>query len=94
MIIGDFYIDRVAAFPDKTNSPLVVYANAVAPICCRKVFLTCLPVEPAGREALIDHAQFSQSDLLNIGRQFPRSFTNVYFLCLTVPEGLDHKIIL
>ena len=57
--------------PHKTDSPLVINANAVLPF---SIILQCL--KPIGwrypeiikRLRLIQHEQFSQHDLLNIAR--------------------------
>jgi hypothetical protein len=87
MVIGNFNVSRVAILPDKANAPLIVYANAVLPGSVATQFFQ--PVcrrypQIANTPRIIDHAQLSQGNLLDIGRQFPRPFSNIYFVCLVV----------
>ncbi len=87
MIIGDFYVSRVAILPGKANAPLIVYPNAVLPRPVAAQFF-----QPVCRRytqvdeifRIIDHAQLSQGNLLDIGRQFPRPLPAIYLFCLSV----------
>ena len=87
MIIGNLHVCRVAILLDKANPTLIVYANAVRPGSVASQFFQPIcgsysQIDDAPR--IIDHAQLSQSNLLNIGRKFPRPFPNVYFICFVV----------
>jgi hypothetical protein len=71
MIINDFYVKRVTAGPPKTNAPLVIDANAPLPGPISSQFFQPIRrwnLQIFYRLRSIQHAQFSQCDLLNVSR--------------------------
>lgn len=89
------YLDsaRTVIRPHKTDPPLIIYTNAVLslsiifqcfkPICRRNPKII-------QRLRLVQHEQFSQSDLLNITRQPARHFTVPDFLSFLGCKSYDH----
>jgi len=93
MISNYFRIVSVIRLPIKTNSPLVVNSDAVLPCATADKFFQTI----RGRNAqiidcfgIIQHSQFSQSDLLNVGRQFARAREIVDFLGFGMFERFNH----
>ena len=93
MVVND--LDRIGAIlcPNKTDSPLIVDADAVLPFT---IVLQCF--EPVGwrylqisqRLRLVQHEEFAQDDLLDIARQLARHFAAPDFLCFLGCEPDDH----
>ncbi len=99
MIIHYLHIVSVIRLPIKTNSPLVIDADAVLPGAIAAKFLQTIRRRNAqivNRLGIVYHPQFPQSDLLNVRRQLARAREIVDFLGFRIFERFNHakKVIL
>ena len=97
MIIRDFNIKRVAAFPFETNPPLVVDSDTVLSFSVALQFFEAIrrrDSQVVNVDRIIDHPQFAQRHLLNVGWQFARSLASIDLLCFGISEGFDHRCII
>jgi hypothetical protein len=72
VVINDFHIVSVTVFPDETNSPLIIDADAVLanPITFKKLQAISWRTSQVGQDSSpIQHPQFSESYLLNALRK-------------------------
>ncbi len=82
MIINYLHIVSVLFLPIKTNSPLVVNSDAVLSRTIADEFFQTIRRRDAKVVdcfGIVQHSQFSQSNLLNVGRQFARACKIVDF---------------
>lgn len=93
VIIRDFNIVGVAVFPPKTDTPLVVDPNAPLTRAIPAQFFEMVggrDSQIVDSDGVVYHAQFPQSDLLNIGGQLSRALTLIDLLCFVALEGSYH----
>ncbi len=73
MVIRDLYILSVASIPFEANAPLIIDANAIltGPIASQLLqAISRRHSQVLQGHGAIEHSQFAQRDLLNIGGQF------------------------
>ncbi len=93
MIINYLHIVSVIRPPIKTNSPLVIDANTVLSGASADEFLQTVRRRNAqiiNRFGVTYHSQFSQGDLLYVGRQFARAREIMDFLGFGIFERFNH----
>lgn len=97
MAICDFNVKRVTALPFETDAPLIVNSDAVLSFAIAAKFFKSVcrwNTQVLQIDCIVDHAQFSQSNLLDFWRQFARTLATIDLLCFGIFEGLDHRIII
>ncbi len=97
MIINYLHIVSVIFLPIKTNSPLVVNSDAVLSRTIADEFFQTIRRRNAkivNCFGVVQHSQFSQCNLLNVGWQFPRAREIVDFLGFGIFERFNHAEIL
>lgn len=93
MIIRDLDIMSIVVEPLKANAPLVIDANTVLTGSVSRQFLPTIRRRNAQvieRSGVVQHAELSQSDLLNTARQLTRMLAGEDLLSLFVFEALYH----
>jgi hypothetical protein len=94
VVIGNFYILDTIGMPNKTDTPLLVNANAVLSLSVAAQFL-----KPVGRRnaqiikggGIMQHNKLSLRDLLNVPRQFFGKTAEKYLFRFFAGKGLDHE---
>lgn len=93
MVVHDFDMVRIALMPAKADAPLVVNADAV--LAFSVAFERFQPVRRRNPQLIeigdvIEHAQFTARDVLDIARQAARRRTCPDFLDFLVGKGVNH----
>ena len=97
MIIHNLDVVRVTPAPLETHTPLFIDANAVLPGTVAAQLFQAVGRRDAQiveRDSVIQHPQFAQCDLLNIGWQLAAALQPEYPGGFVVAEGFDHSLIL
>jgi hypothetical protein len=93
VVIDNFDIVGTSVIPEETDAPLVVDADTVLTgAIALKQFetITGWHAEIFDATALVDHAKFSQCDILYVGRQLSTAPAGPYQLGLSVREAFEH----
>ena len=97
MVIDDFNVISVFFLPDKTNTPLIIYSDAVLtfslPLQTFKIIGGWVS-KVTHIFSPVQHAEFSKSNALNRLRQFARKLTVENLFSFSGFKGLYHKPIL
>jgi hypothetical protein len=93
MVIDNLYIVGIAAFPNETDSPLIINPNAPLAVSVTGKFFETIGRRNAQiveRKGAAEHSQLSQGHLLNVTRQFARATQLINALCFPASERTDH----
>lgn len=69
MVIGNLNVERIAAMPLETDSPLVIDSYTVLPCAVTAEFFESIrrrDTQIVEIDGIVDHSQFAKSHLLNI----------------------------
>jgi hypothetical protein len=95
MVVDDFNVECIPRAPAKTDSPLLVHADAVLPLpVTLELFQSVSRRDPQilkdGR--CVQHPEFPKRNSLDTRPELPDGFTPKKALGVSVLEALDHTV--
>ncbi len=95
MVVDDFNVERIPGAPAKTDSPLLVHADAVLPLPVTfELFQSVSRRDPQilkdGRG--VQHSEFPKRNSLDTRPELPDGFTPKKALGVSGLEALDHVV--
>jgi hypothetical protein len=95
VIVDDFNVVRIRAFPSEAHSPLVIDSNTVLPPPIAAKFLQPIArrhPQLVKRFRRVDCDELSEHDAPETSREPPHRLARKQPFCVAIAEGLDHQI--
>jgi hypothetical protein len=97
VVVSDFDIERISAFPTKTNPPLIIDPDAVLTPTILEQFLESIArryPEVFYRVGRVQNQELSKSEALNVLRELSRPQPVEHLLGLRISKAPNHGSIL